>query len=130
MDISTLAISQEREDAGVVVHIADAQGELQFYDGERPITITVGGKYSKTYREAMFAQAREIRRRGGIPLPPDEQFRRGIQFVASCILAWEGFTSGDQACPFSRDTAVALLTMAPWIMEQLEDAIFNRRASV
>jgi hypothetical protein len=126
MDLSTVAMDQEKEDAGVRVHITDAAGDPQFYDGDKAVTITVAGKYSKACREALFAQARAVRRRGGIPILPEEQARLSIELVASCILDWEGFSSSGEVCPMTKETAVRLLTLGPWIREQLEEAMFAR----
>ncbi len=117
MDIQTID-DVAREDEGTLVMVKDAAGEEQ--DG---VTILVAGTYSTAYRKAVSAQRdRMLRQRRG-NLTGEQLERQQLELVAACIIEWDGFTSNGQPFPLSKDNAITLLTRAPWIREQVEEAM-------
>ncbi len=122
MDITALLKECDREDEGVLVHIASAAGEPLFYgdsDDQRPVTIRVAGRYS----DARVHRSRLLRRGQQNRL---EDFAVGSRhlkdqtaLVAACILSWDGFFYGDTPFDLTRDNAIAVLESAYWIREQV-----------
>ena len=119
MEISNSRTVAEREEEGTVVEIRDASGELA-----PGVSITVVGAYSDTYRKSQAANRdKMLKSRGRMEASALEQ--QSIDTIARCIKGWEGFTSEGKPFPFTRENAVALLTNAPWIREQLDEAIHD-----
>jgi hypothetical protein len=110
-----------REDAGITVHIRGADGEPA-YQGDRPVTIRIAGTYSQVYRKTQDQQTRRLLKQRSRDLSPEQLTANRVELVAASILGWEGFTNKGEAYPCTRENAVALLTRAPWIREQLEEA--------
>ncbi len=123
MDISNTKSVAEREEEGTVVDVKDATGEKQ-----KGVTITVMGTYSSTYRRAVAANRDRILKQRRATVDGDQLEQQAIETAASCIKAWTGFTAGDKPYPLTKANAVALLTNAPWIREQVEEAM-NDHAS-
>ena len=116
MEISTSKSVAEREEEGIVIDVRDASGEV-----EPGVTITVVGTYSQTYRKAQNANRDKWlkqRRMDG-----DALEERSLETTAKCIKAWTGFTSEGKPFPYTKENAIALLSGAPWIREQVEEAM-------
>jgi hypothetical protein len=122
LEISTSKNVAEREEEGITIDIKDASGEK-----EPGVQITVAGTYSATYRKAQ-SQNRDkfLKQRGG--LDGDTLETRSLELTAKCIKSWKGFTSDGKEFPCTKDNAIALLSGAPWIREQVEEAM-NDHAS-
>ena len=122
--LDTASARAAREDEGVTVELLDIDGTpLTFGDDSRPVTMRVAGSYSTVYRKA-FERARDQalakRRRS----TNDEAWRQALEVNAACVLAWDGFyTDGGQPIPFTPANVLAVLEAAPWIREQVEQAI-------
>jgi hypothetical protein len=130
MDISTSKSVAEREDEGTIVHVRDEAGEKQYIGGDKtkPVTILVAGTYSTTYRTAADASRDRMLKQRRNAIDGDQLSQQSLELTAACILAWDGFSAGDQPYPFTKKNAVALLQQAPWIREQVEAAM-NDHAS-
>ncbi len=121
IDVLAAKAVAEREEEGTPVHIKDEASEPQ-YEGEKPVTITVVGSFSTTFRKA---EAREMERQlkhRQNKLSADLVQKRRVALAAAACTGWQGFTLGDQPFPFSRDNAVMLFEAAPWILAQVEEA--------
>lgn len=116
MDISR--IDTKPEDEGTVVQIKDASGQPE--DG---VTITVAGSYSSQYRRTSSAQRDRMLKQRRTQLSGEQLERNQLELDAACIISWEGFTTGQAPYPLTKENAVALLTKAPWIREQVEEAM-------
>lgn len=122
MEISTSKDVAQREDEGNKVHLTDEAGELM-YEDKKPVTITVVGTYSKTYRRVQNEQRLKVLKGRRVQLTPDAVDAKANEALAACVLGWEGFTSEGKPFPYSRDNAAALFAQAPWIREQVEEAM-------
>lgn len=123
-NLSTVTPAEDREDAGVTVHVRDARGESMFYgDDKKPVTILVAGTYSKLYRKVTSAIRDRALKQRRATLTADILFEQQLETVASCILAWDGFFDGDASFPLTKANAMRLLSMAPWIREDVEVAM-------
>lgn len=114
----------------MVVHIRDERREPAYEAGE-PVEVVVAGSYSARYRKAYDAQRDRLFKRPSFrtfQLTPDLLDRQQVELVAACILSWRGFTNGGQPFSCTPENAVMLLTAAPWIRRQLEDAMEDHAA--
>lgn len=131
MDIKSQAKQvEQREDAGFTVHIRDELGEKLYQDDEqtKPVTITVVGTYSRTYRRTIEAQRdRNIKQRK-FNLDGDELLQQALELEAACIRDWDGFTDDGAPVPYTKANAVALLRQYPWIREQVNAAMNDHAA--
>jgi len=123
---------EKLEDKGLEVEIMGLDGEWIIYKGENGTdsiaTIKVVGTYSTRYRRAQETQTtKTLRKRSTSNLGRDLGERR-IELVASCVLGWDGFFHKGTPIPFNRNNVVKVLEAAPWVREQLENAMENHEA--
>lgn len=124
-DINAAESEASAEDAGQVVHVRDANGDPMFYGekGDKPITITVAGTYSKVYRAALNRQRDRMLRMRRTKMTGEMLDEQQVELAAACVLAWEGFTQDGQPVPCTRETARVLMAKVPWLREQVEEAM-------
>lgn len=123
MEISNIKAERASEEEGVTVEIRNRAGEL-----EEGVTITVVGTYSATYRKVRDANRdKMVKQRRGM-LNGEALDAQAIETAARCIKGWTGFTANGQPYPYTRENAIALLSEADWIREQVEEAM-NDHAS-
>lgn len=114
------------EESGTVVSIKDADGApLLTDDGTSPVTITVKGSYSPTYRRVSEANRDRLLKRRSTQMDGDELDQRSLELTAACVSAWSGFTAGNAEYPLTKPNAIALLKACPWIREQVEAAMHD-----
>lgn len=127
------------EDVGAVVQILDANEDPAMYggtsvtkddgstviEGAQPVTWTVCGMNSKTYRKAEAWQRKELRMLGNRKQTADEAALMFCGFIARCSLGYTGMTSKGQPFPFSTDNATSILYRLPFIKRQVEAAMSN-----
>ncbi len=107
-----------REDAGRTIHLRSATGELEYWpDGKTPITLTVVGTYSKKYREAKRTVQKRYQKRREVDV---DEFTQEI--AALCITAWS-IPLGEGPTPLTKENALKLLQRAPWVAEQVAEAM-------
>jgi hypothetical protein len=127
VEISTSKTVAEREDEGVAVHLYDEKGDLM-YEDKKPVTITVVGTYSKTYRRVQNEQRLKNLKGRRTQLTPEGIDQKANEAIARCVTAWSGFTSEGKPFPYTEENAVALFQAAPWIREQVEEAMGDHAA--
>jgi len=117
MEIGHAKTVTDKEEEGTEVVVKDVTGEV-----EEGVTITVVGTHSATYRKAADRASKKNFRHGF-----DIDSARGqlLETTARCIKSWKGFTSNGQDYPYTTENAIALLTAAPWVREQVEAAMNN-----
>jgi hypothetical protein len=116
------------EDEGTLVAIRDASGEPELQPNGDPVTITVAGTYSSRYRRAMDNQRERLLKQRRTSLTGEGLNRQQLELIAASIIEWEGFTAEGQPYPFTKENAIALLDNAPWIREQVEEAMGDHAA--
>lgn len=130
-EISTSKSVAEREDEGVVINVRDANGDELFYGegaAKKAVTITVAGTYSKTYRRATDAQRERMMKQRRVSLSGDQLAKQQLELVAACVLAWDGFVSNGQPYECTKANVISLLDSAPWIREQVEEAMNDHQS--
>ncbi len=122
MDIGNSKTVADREEEGTEIEVRDVAGGV-----EEGVTITVVGTYSATHRKAQNQNRdRFLKQRGKIDSDMIE--KQSVETTARCIKAWRGFTSDGKDFPCTRENAIAMLTNAPWIREQVEEAMNDHAA--
>lgn len=124
-DLSTAGAVIEREDEGQVVHITDQAGVPMMHgeENDKPVTMTVVGTYSQKYRRAMESRTDKRFKLGRKSPDPEALRAEALEVVADCVLAWDGFYSAGKALDCNRKNVVQVLTLAPWIHEQIATAM-------
>jgi hypothetical protein len=124
MDISTIQQQAAQEDEAAVVTVLQPDGEpYRKPDSEEAVTISVLGGYSKRVRAARDQQTRRMIKEKRIKLEPEDLRRHRVEIAVAAIAGWDGWTADGQPFPFTPENAETLLTAAPWILDQIEDAI-------
>lgn len=123
---------EKMEDKGIEVELLDLNGEWITYKGDNGtvenVTMKVVGTYSQRYRRAQETQTtKTLRKRSSSNLGRDLGERR-VELVASCVLSWNGFFHKGTPIAFGRNNVIKVLEAAPWIREQLENAMENHEA--
>lgn len=119
----------DREDEGTWVNIKNAAGEAQFYGpAKSPVRWRVAGTYSHTFRKAEAAQRERLMRTRRANLTGEQIRTNAIELEAACVLAWEGMEDKGKAAPLTKDIAFTILNSAPWIRQDVTEAM-NDHAS-
>lgn len=121
----------EREDEGQVVHVTGPDGEPAYYmdgDERKPVTITVAGSYSKTYRRAEEGQRRRNLKRRSTKVTPAQLDRNRRELIASCVLDWQGFFEAGRPLPCTKENVMRVLSAAKWIQYDVEAAMEDHAA--
>ena len=128
MDISNATTVTEREEDGIVVELNDEKNQPAYGpDGTTRATVTVAGTYSKRYRLAQVANRKTLRKRRG-SLDDDTIDELAREQIAACIIAWDGFSQDGKPYPLTRENALYVLTVMPWVREQIENAMTDHEA--
>jgi hypothetical protein len=136
-DIATKAQELEVEDAGLTVHIRDAENELAYYggtpvekdgittmEGQKPVTWNICGINSKQFRAAEAWQRKVFRARGmNNPMTPAEEVAHQAEFIARCSRGFDGFADKGTPLTFSTPSATKILVAVPYIGRQLNGAM-------
>lgn len=127
-DLGKAAEVAVREDEGRTVGLVDETGAPM--DG---VTVTVVGSYSKRYREAVDARANRKFRLGKVPTPAEVRAET-LHLYADCVTGWAGFEKNGQPHTCTREHVVEVFEKAPWIYEQVAQAVedhagFSRASS-
>jgi len=123
---------EKLEDKGIEVELLGLDGEWMLFKGENGteenVSMKVVGTYSTRYRRAQETQTtKTLRKRSSSNLGRDLGERR-VELVASCVLSWKGFYHKGDPITFGRNNVIKVLEHAPWIREQLENAMENHEA--
>lgn len=146
----------DREDVGVVRHMTDETNEKMYFRPEnmalvspndltavalkqeldagtiRPVTFTIVGTYSHTFRRAVEAQ-RE-RNLKNTNASGDSYARNSVELDAACVPAWDGPEQDGKPMDLTLANVADLLEENPWLRAQVQaeandHAGFSRRSS-
>jgi hypothetical protein len=121
-------------DIGVVKDTTDVElvhpktGEILTNDDGTPMTITVYGPYSSTYKAISHAQQNKrlmkAQRMGGkMSLTAEELEASTMDLLVKCTAGWS-ITLDTEPEAFSEDKARDVYAKHPWVREQI-DAVFG-----
>lgn len=123
-DLSAAKPVAAKEDEGQTVHVHSELGEPLYYDGGKPVTMTVVGTYSSTYRRAEEALSNQrLKRRSRAALTAGVIRAESRSVLAACVLAWDGFMDGGKPLACTKENVVRVLEAAPWIEDQVTAAM-------
>jgi hypothetical protein len=117
-DFSELGAVGKRQDQGVAVHLRHPVRGPLFYengDGEKPVTVTVVGIYSETFRKNE-RERMDLISSGKIPAVGVFE---SVAQLPSAVVAWDGFFDRGERAPCEREAVSRVLLSEPWIAEQL-----------
>jgi len=105
-----------------------ATGEVLLNDDGKPMTITVHGPYSSTYKAVSHAQQNKrlmkAQRTGGkLNLSAEEIEASSLDLLVKCTESWN-LTLDKKPEEFSQDKARQVYLEHPWVREQV-DAVFG-----
>lgn len=105
-----------------------ATGEVLLNDDGTPMTITVHGPYSSTYKAVSHAQQNKrlmkAQRTGGkLNLSAEEIEASSLDLLVKCTESWN-LTLDKKPEEFSQDKARQVYLEHPWVREQV-DAVFG-----
>lgn len=95
---------------------------------EIPVTITLAGMDSETFRHAQNAIANRRINGRRKKISVEELNRESIEILARCTLGWQGIVMDGQELSSDVENAVKVYTRFPWIKEQV-DAFTSDRAN-
>lgn len=114
-----------------IVHPATGEVLTNDEDGS-PMTITVHGPYSSTYKAINHAQqnkrlAKAQRMGGKMNLTAEELEANSMDLLVKCTVGWN-ITLDKKKEKFSQDAARKVYTELPWIREQVDAAFGDTRS--
>ena len=107
----------------MTIHLRDHAGEPMRQPDGRPVTITVGLDQIALpagARVISMPGTRKAHRRAAREAPPIATLER----LAAHVRAWDGFRCNDEVISTpTRDLVVRMFQVAPWLRQQVEDAV-------
>lgn len=123
------AVVASREDEGTVIHVRNEVGDhLHFGEDKKPVTILVAGSYSTVYRKALDAQRDRMMKHRRLSATGEQLARNQLELIAACVLSWEGFCDGPKVVPCTKENAITILSLFPWIREDVEAAMGDHQS--
>jgi hypothetical protein len=120
IDLNAVKDVADRENEGTLIHLNDELGK-PWYEGERKVTITVAGSYSRIFRKAEEAIRRRPLKAG--KLTSEKFYDENMEKAIACTLAWEGFELDGKPADLSRANIAKLYTNCPWVYDQVWEAM-------
>ncbi len=114
----------DREDVGQVIELDDEAGEPILYGDGKRSTVTVAGRYSHRYRNAVKRQTIGFRKGKMKSFSEDDLLASAIEIEAACVLSWEGIETDDGGpIDCNPKNVAAFLAGIPWFREAVQAAI-------
>lgn len=127
MDLSELDTRKAAEE-GAKLQLRHPVDDTPLTDDKGvPITITVVGSDSQTFKRAMHAQAdRRMAKANRRNMTMQSIEDEGINLLVAATTGWFGIIVDGKAMPFSGDNAHTLYDRFPWIREQVNVFVGDR----
>jgi len=124
MDFSTIDLAKA-SDKGAECHLNDpVYGTPLYTEDGKKVTITVLGRDSKAFREALsMVSEREVTKN-----TPDTAEANAIDILVECITGWDNIIWNKEPLEFTEENVRMFLTKFPPIRQQL-DAFLSKRAN-
>lgn len=113
------------EDEGVTFHVTDADDELAYGESGNPVTWTVCGMNSQTWRRAERWQDKKMREYGGRELTPDEKAAIEAEFLARCSKGFTELTNNGEPMKFTTANATLAILALPYLRRQISRRMGN-----
>jgi hypothetical protein len=115
----------DREERGCIVHIKNERGQ-KMYDGGEPVTMSVKGTYSHTYRRLSTGQRDELIRTRRSSVTGEMLDQKDLNLVAGCVFDWKGFKKSGTPIPLSKKAVIAVFEKWPFIYDQIREEMGAR----
>lgn len=130
MDLSKFDTTKGSQEGAVLEILNPLDGSKIPDKEDNPVTITVVGKDSETFRKTsnkiMAGRISRATSRGKLKLNPDELEAEAIDLLVTCTLRWSGIEVDGKELEFSQANVKTVYIRFPWIKEQVEDFIAER----
>jgi len=124
MDFSTIDL-KKASDKGAACHLKHpVHGTLLYTEDGKKITITVLGRDSSAFRNAIA----EMNEREAGPSTMDTNDANAVELLSAVTTGWDNITWGDKPLEFTPENVRMFLTKFPPIRAQL-DAFIAKRAN-
>jgi hypothetical protein len=123
LDLNTVAKEIAADDAGQVVKLVDRTDEAYLDSAGQPCTMTVLGAYAKAVRAAQDANLRRMLKRRSTKASPEDILDSRLAVAVAAVVAWSGIEAEGKPVPFTPANVRALLVAAPWLLDQVEEAM-------
>lgn len=122
-DPNTVGQESAGDAVGRVVPLEDRNEEPYLDAAGQPVTLTVLGKYAEPVRRQMDANLRRLLKRRQARSTPEDIRDNRIAVATAAVIAWHGIEAAGVAVEFTSANVRAVLTAAPWVLEQVEAAM-------
>jgi len=122
MDLSQLNVSAAGSSELTLRH--PATGE-DLYDGDNPVTVTLLGKDSKEYRQAVARTANSRLRNRKVQTVEQAQ-QDGIDLLSAVTLGWQGITENGEPLECTQHEVKRVYREYAWIREQVDEFVDDR----
>jgi hypothetical protein len=129
LDLNTIATETDADETGQVVPLLDRMDEPYVDAKGHPCTVTVLGAYAKPVRAAQDANLRRMLKRRSTKSSPEDVQDSRLAVAVAAVTAWSGIEAEGKPVPFAPANVRALLVAAPWLLEQVEEAMRGPLAS-
>lgn len=124
------AVGQAAETAEMTL-VHPVSGEPLLNDDESEMVITVAGLDSPRYKEVSHrqqdARLQAAQRRQGAPLSASKIERDALELLAECVISWR-ITIESSNPPCNKEAAISLFKAYPWVREQVDRFVHDRRS--
>jgi hypothetical protein len=99
-------------------------------DDDTPVALTLAGTDSQRYRATrrmLVKRRQEASARNKDTVPLEVLETESLETVAGCLIGWKGIVLDGETVEFSAHNARRVLTRLPWLVEQAEAFLHDRR---
>ncbi len=127
MDLSALD-TRKAADEGAKLHLRHPVEDTPLTkDDGSPITITLVGSDSATFKRAMQVQAdRRLKSNNRRAISMQSIEDDAVDLLSAATVGWDGIVVDGKELPFSNENAKTLYERFPWIREQVNSFIGER----
>ena len=122
-DLNTVTQESTGDADGHVIKLEDRNEEPYLDAAGKSVTLTVLGKYAEPVRRQQDANLRRLLKKRQARSTPEEIRENRISVATVAVTAWSGIEDKGQPVPFSPANVRAVLTAAPWVLDQVEAAM-------
>ena len=122
-NLSGLAAEASAENEAITVPLRNRSGEPYLTGSGQPVTISVLGIYSEPARKAQDATLRRWSKQRTAQWTPEMALANRISVAVAGLVGWNFEDAEHQPIPFTPENAQRVFLIAPWILEQVEQAM-------
>ena len=122
-NLSTLASEAAAENDAVTVPLLNRNRDPYLLPGGAPVTIAVLGEFSAPVRQAQDRSLRRLSKRRTMEMTPELVLENRLAIAGAALTAWTLDDADHRPIPPTAENLRAVCTLAPWILDQIEEAM-------